>query len=145
MPESRFACAFLFSPLAGLLFYKGDESMSIFQSKKTKNVLIAVFSILAFALVIGFSVYFYDDAMADIEIINDPSFIGEVVGKRTFFSRFGTASMPVRNYELHIIGSYIENDEEIAVDRKFLVPRYLFEKFEIGDLIGYGIEADSLF
>jgi len=69
-------------------------------------------------------------------IIDNPTFIGEVVNKKSISRNIGI--VPFNHsitYRLHIIGAYMEGDEMIHVDQVFTVTHYWYSKFETGDLI----------
>jgi len=70
------------------------------------------------------------------DIINNPTFIGEVVNKESITRNARPlAAIPSTTFQLHIIGAYMEGDEVIHVDQLFTITHYWYRKFEIGDLI----------
>jgi len=74
-------------------------------------------------------------------VINNPTFTGEVVGKDTVVRHYGFTMTPVTEFRLHIVGEYIKNDKTIYVDRFFTVSRFIYSHFGTGDIICHG---DSL-
>ena len=71
-------------------------------------------------------------------ILNNPSFVGEVIGREVRHVRGMTFMSEFRQHRLHIIGEFIEDNEIIKVDRIFIVSLELFNQFDEGDIISYG-------
>jgi len=114
------------------------------QSVKSKNIkenIAIAIPVILVALFLTWTIY--DDFSRRNEVykfINNPSFLGEVVDKD--YLRHGgrgfvwpLMSMGYTEYRLHIVGEYLYGNETVQLDRVFIVPRYLYEQFEIGDLI----------
>ena len=69
-------------------------------------------------------------------LLSNPTFRGEVTDKEFFRRRVGfSAAMKLTEHRLHIVGDYIYNDEIVQVNRIFIVSRYLYDRFDIGDTI----------
>ena len=69
-------------------------------------------------------------------IINHPTFVGEVVDKVSIQRNIGGMSLwGYVERRLYIIGKYHNEEGIVQIDRAFIVPQYLYEKFEIGDTI----------
>jgi len=102
-----------------------------------KEILLIVSLVALFFIIIIVSLHSDSKRRNEIyTLINNPTFKGEVVGKESI-RRTGTLT-PITRYiehRLHIVGEYIYDNELVQVDRVFIVPRYLYNKFDIGDLI----------
>jgi hypothetical protein len=73
----------------------------------------------------------------DEEIINNRSFVGEVIEKDIMRQRWLTI-IPMRSYRLYIIGEYLSDDNEmIQVDRYFNVSKEIYNRYEVGDVISH--------
>lgn len=68
-------------------------------------------------------------------LINNPAFEGKVVDTSVVHRWGGSFAMWHTEYRLHIVGEYLYNDETVQIDRTFVVSKYLYDKFEIGDTI----------
>lgn len=100
-------------------------------SKIIESTLVAI-AILAAITIIIVSINLSNKN----DIIYDPTFVGEVVGKETKKRAASAAGiMRYTEYRLHIIGEYIENDKIIQIDRSFIVSEELFNSLDIGDPI----------
>jgi len=99
--------------------------------------IVALFSILIIIVAANFGCNSRSNEI--YTLLNNPTFIGEVVDKEFVWS--GGFSTVTRHTEhrVHIIGEYIYDNEVIQVDRIFIISRYLYNQFDIGDLVGKGL------
>ena len=71
-------------------------------------------------------------------ILDNPSFVGEVIEREVRRTRGMTFMSEFTQYRLHIVGEFIEDNEIIQIDRVFIVSSELFNRFAEGDVIYYG-------
>jgi len=98
-----------------------------------ENLESAILIIVSLFLIIAVAVYSIHQRN-QINIINDPTFVGEVVGKEATTQRSSVIRQTI-TYRLHITGEYIKDGETVQVDRDFIVSKELYDRFEIGDVI----------
>jgi len=130
-------CVFLF----GIIKEKGVKLMNRvkeFMSNVDDGYFVVAFAIVFLAITLVWAMLY--DTHLDNRIsgvINNPTFVGEVVNKESITRRVGsmTAFNQITTHQLHIIGEYMEGNEVMQVDQVFTVTRRWFSKFEIGDLI----------
>ena len=70
-------------------------------------------------------------------ILNNPSFVGEIIGRDIRHTRGMTFMSGFSQYRLHIVGELIEDNETVQIDRIFIVSSELFNRFDKGDVISY--------
>jgi len=98
------------------------------------DIAIIVAVILAIIALIIYMVY----EEGQNNVIHNPTFIGEVVGKESVVrSVGGTWAMRYTEFRLHIVGEYIKDNETIHVDRVFRVYREFYNRFDIGDIFSH--------
>ena len=102
------------------------------KGRKLEVILLTALTLIFIATII------YDINLRNAwEIINHPTFVGEVIGKDPVTRRHSAGMRMLHTeYRLHIVGSYRENGEIIQIDRIFVVPRFVYEEYSIGDVIG---------
>lgn len=112
--------------------YPNDE-----QKSDNKDLFLLVLLIFTLAFMITSQVFGFSTASSsDMAILNNPSFIGEVIKKNSEILYF--AAMPYVYYRLHILGKYLSDDNEvIRVDRIFYVTREIYNRYEVGDIISH--------
>ena len=96
--------------------------------------------IAAFLLAIVLAIYIVNScrAMRNIdEIIQNPTFVGEVVRKGTTVEQTALAGAGSAMHLLHIVGEFFNGCEKILVDHVFIVPAEMFHRFRIGDTVSY--------
>jgi len=96
---------------------------------KRNSLLITTCSALITLCLFLFTLFYEIYLESQIQVINDSTFVGEVVGKESNNSILGFGN------RLHIIGEFIENDEVIQIDRTFRVSQNWYNKFSVGDRI----------
>ena len=94
---------------------------------------LKIFVFFAVILTCMFVLFYHVRLEMQIQVINNPTFVGEVVGKESL-NHFSVLGIPIRR-QLHIVGEYVEDDVVIQVNRTFRVSRYWYDKFNVGDLI----------
>ena len=102
------------------------------------NRLIIIAITVLIAIIIALQLH-GNRAISEIyTVIDNPTFIGEVADREVIIRRTGHGvGWEHHQFFLHIVGSYIYDDETIYVDRYFPVPQYLFHQFNIGDVISH--------
>ena len=110
--------------------------------EETSKKEIAILCVML-ALVIGlliYAVYTEVENSKGIEIINSPSFVGEVVDKTRSNDTASMLPFPTSPpiYRIHIVGEYLsDNDEVMFFDMNLRVNYELYNRYETGDIISY--------
>jgi len=73
------------------------------------------------------------------DIIQNPSFVGEVTRRGTSISGTGLGRTNDTIYLLHIVGEYRKGSDYVQVDNVFIVSAELFHQLEIGDAISHRV------
>ena len=68
-------------------------------------------------------------------ILNNPSFVGEVVNKETRRLNGMSPMLSYTQYRMHIVGHYYIIDKKVQIDRIFIVNSELFHLYDIDDVI----------
>ena len=105
------------------------------KSIATKDELLLI-GLTAIMLLTAILIAYFDHTKNEFyEVINHPTFVGEVVGKESVWHGGFTPSTKSIEHRLHIIGKYYYGDDIIQVDRVFTVSWSQYHQFDIGDLI----------
>ena len=102
-----------------------------------KDIIIVVASVLLIIVMVFYRNYIDNQ----INIIDNPTFVGKVVEKKSIIRFTGLGLMGVKEYRLHITGKYIEDNEIIQIDKVFVVSADLYNQFDIGDTITHKPES----
>ena len=106
--------------------------MRVVESKK--NIIVIVVWLFMIIPMIFYIVYLHNQH----EIINNPTFVGEIIGKESVIHRVGASGViGVTEYRLHIAGEYIKNNKTIQVNRVFIVSADIYNQHEVGDIISH--------
>ena len=116
-----------------------NEKMSRVNAFIDKNE-DTIFYLCITILVIGVTIaaFLYDIHLDNqiSSVIDNPTFIGEVVNKESTTRNLGFGRYnQIMTYRVHIIGEYMDGGEVIHVDRVFEITRRWYNMLEIGDLI----------
>jgi len=105
---------------------------------QNKGLMTTAAVTLALIAIIIYSNNSYHSWSSINDILNNPTFTGTVAGKEKTIERFTPTGPGFKVYRLHIIGEYINNDDEIIeVNQTFAVSETMFLNYEIGDIISY--------
>ena len=114
--------------------------MGIFEINGDRIIVIALCLLLLGLVAYGY--IRYDTGSSSI--INDPTFVGEVVDKEIVLLRIGLSpATRMREHRLHIVGKYYVDDERVEVDRIFIVSAEIFNRYEVGDIISHDVYGDA--
>ena len=103
-----------------------------------QGLLVMIALCVIFAVAIVYALYLDERNDEGIQIINSPSFVGEVINKRiiTLSSMTGLIRAPI--YKMRIAGEYVSYDNEvIRFSRNLTVGAEFFNRYEIGDIISH--------
>lgn len=101
---------------------------------KNAFMLIGIFLLLTIYL---FIFIHYDKMNKEgHEIVNSPSFVGQVVSKKTQGAMWPSGTGYI--YKMRIIGEYYSDDNEIIYfNRNLIVGKEMFYSYEVGDIISH--------
>ena len=100
--------------------------------KEYALVIIAVSVLPAFG--IPYSIHEARVKNENYAILNNPTFVGEVVDKE--IRRINITQLLSHNqYRLYLVGHYLENDIKVQIERVFIVNSKFFHQHDIGDVI----------
>lgn len=109
-------------------------------NKKIREELFYITIFIVISIIVLTGAFFYEEHLDNQirNLINDPTFTGEIVNKEATTRHMGLGISrlnQVTTFRLHIIGEYKEGNEIIHINQTFKVSRYWYNRFEIGDLI----------
>jgi len=100
------------------------------------NKIIKTVAITALFILSAVIILYYINLNNHWEIINHPTFTGEVIGKESVTRNAGVSLiMKYTEYRLHISGEYTEDNRTIQIDRTFIVPSDIYNNYNIEDFI----------
>ena len=95
-----------------------------------------MFALITLAFILIALVLYEIHLENQFQVVNNSTFVGEVINKESTTRSAGVGIWNQHTtHRLHIVGEYIEDGVVVHVDRVFIVSRYWYDRFEIGDLI----------